>query len=50
MRTYSFRQMRNITARTYDPAKARQVHEVTSAFLTHARALLARLHARGGHA
>lgn len=47
---FGFRQMRNITAHTYDHAKARQVYEGTSAFLTHARALLARLDARGGHA
>ena len=41
-----YRQMRNITAHTYDHDKARQVHEGTRLFLTDARALLAALDAR----
>jgi nucleotidyltransferase substrate binding protein (TIGR01987 family) len=45
---FSFRQMRNITAHTYDHAKAQQVYAGTQAFLTHARALLARLESRHG--
>lgn len=45
---FGFRQMRNITAHTYDHAKAQQVYGATQAFLSHARALLARLEARHG--
>jgi nucleotidyltransferase substrate binding protein (TIGR01987 family) len=45
---FGFRQMRNITAHTYDHAKAQQVYEGTQAFLTHARDLLARLESRHG--
>ena len=45
---FGFRQMRNITAHTYDHAKAQQVYAGTQAFLTHARALLARLESRHG--
>jgi nucleotidyltransferase substrate binding protein (TIGR01987 family) len=45
---FGFRQMRNITAHTYDHAKAQQVYEGTQNFLTHARALLARLESRHG--
>ena len=43
---FAFRQMRNITAHTYDQAKARQVYQGTQAFLAHARGLLDRLEAR----
>lgn len=45
---FGFRQMRNITAHTYDHAKAQQVYEGTQDFLTHARILLARLESRHG--
>jgi nucleotidyltransferase substrate binding protein (TIGR01987 family) len=45
---FGFRQMRNITAHTYDHAKAQQVYEGTQAFLTHARDLLASLESRHG--
>lgn len=45
---FGFRQMRNITAHTYDHAKAQQVYEGTQDFLTHARTLLARLESRHG--
>lgn len=45
---FGFRQMRNITAHTYDHAKAQQVYAATQGFLTHARDLLARLEARHG--
>ncbi len=45
---FGFRQMRNITAHTYDHAKAQQVYEGTQNFLSHARALLARLESRHG--
>jgi len=45
---FGFRQMRNITAHTYDHAKAQQVYQGTQAFLTHARQLLLQLEARHG--
>lgn len=45
---FGFRQMRNITAHTYDHAKAQQVYQGTQAFLIHARQLLAQLEARHG--
>nr|WP_315197240.1 nucleotidyltransferase substrate binding protein [uncultured Aquabacterium sp.] len=45
---FGFRQMRNITAHTYDHAKAQQVYQGTQAFLTHARRLLLQLEARHG--
>lgn len=41
-----YRQMRNITAHTYDHDKAKQVYQGTLLFLTDARALLAALEAR----
>lgn len=41
-----YRQMRNITAHTYDYDKARQVYEGTLLFLADARTLLAALEAR----
>jgi nucleotidyltransferase substrate binding protein (TIGR01987 family) len=41
-----YRQMRNITAHTYDHDKAKQVYEGTLLFLADARALLAALEAR----
>ena len=40
---FAYRQMRNITAHTYDPQKAQQVFAGTQAFLLNARLLLARL-------
>ncbi len=40
---FAYRQMRNITAHTYDPQKAQQVYEGTQAFMLDARLLLARL-------
>ena len=43
---FGFRQMRNITAHTYDHAKAQQVYDGTQVFMAHARALLARLESR----
>jgi nucleotidyltransferase substrate binding protein (TIGR01987 family) len=43
-----YRQMRNITAHTYDHEKARQVYQGTLLFLADARALLAALEARNG--
>jgi len=45
---FAYRQMRNITAHTYDHAKAQQVYQGTQAFLTHARQLLLQLEARHG--
>jgi nucleotidyltransferase substrate binding protein (TIGR01987 family) len=45
---FGFRQMRNITAHTYDHAKAQQVYAGTQDFLTHARTLQARLESRHG--
>jgi uncharacterized protein with HEPN domain len=44
---FSFRQMRNITAHTYDHAKAQQVYLGTQSFLTQARQLLGCLADRG---
>lgn len=38
--------MRNITAHTYDHAKAREVYEGSRLFVTDARALLVALEAR----
>jgi nucleotidyltransferase substrate binding protein (TIGR01987 family) len=43
---FGYRRMRNITAHTYDRAKARQVYEGSLAFVADARALLAALDAR----
>jgi nucleotidyltransferase substrate binding protein (TIGR01987 family) len=40
---FGYRQMRNITAHTYDHQKAQQVYEGTQAFTLDARLLLARL-------
>lgn len=40
---FGYRQMRNITAHTYDHQKAQQVYEGTQAFMMDARSLLARL-------
>ena len=40
---FGYRQMRNITAHTYDHQKAQQVYEGTQAFMQDARALLAKL-------
>lgn len=40
---FGYRQMRNITAHTYDHQKAQQVYEGTQAFMLDARHLLARL-------
>ena len=45
---FEYRQMRNITAHTYDHQKAQQVYAGTQAFLQDARALLAQLEDRGG--
>jgi nucleotidyltransferase substrate binding protein (TIGR01987 family) len=45
---FEYRQMRNITAHTYDHQKAQQVYAGTQAFLHDARALLAQLEDRGG--
>lgn len=40
---FGYRQMRNITAHTYDHQKAQQVYEGTQSFMMDARILLARL-------
>jgi len=45
---FGYRQMRNLTAHTYDEAKAQQVYQQTLIFITDARALLAKLEARNG--
>lgn len=45
---FGFRQMRNITAHTYDHAKAQQVYQGTQDFLNHARQLLIQLEGRHG--
>ena len=45
---FRYRQMRNITARTYDHEKAQKVYEGTLVFINDARALLASLEARNG--
>ena len=45
---FGFRQMRNITAHTYDHAKAQQVYQGTQSFLDHARQLLIQLDVRNG--
>ena len=44
---FEYRQMRNITAHTYDHQKAQQVYAGTQAFMQDARALLAQLEDRG---
>lgn len=44
---FGYRQMRNITAHTYDHQKAQQVYEGTQNFMSDARALLARLEDAG---
>lgn len=44
---FAYRQMRNITAHTYDHQKAQQVYEGTQAFMLDARLLLARLEDAG---
>ena len=43
---FRYRQMRNITAHTYDHEKAQQVYQGTLIFIDDARALLASLEAR----
>ena len=43
---FRYRQMRNITAHTYDHEKAQRVYEGTLVFIDDARALLANLEAR----
>jgi nucleotidyltransferase substrate binding protein (TIGR01987 family) len=43
---FGYRQMRHITAHTYNHDKARQVYQSTLLFIDDARALLARLEAR----
>ena len=43
---FRYRQMRNITAHTYDHEKAQKVYEGTLVFIDDARALLASLEAR----
>ncbi len=43
---FRYRQMRNITAHTYDHEKARKVYQGTLVFIGDARALLASLEAR----
>jgi nucleotidyltransferase substrate binding protein (TIGR01987 family) len=43
---FTYRQMRNITAHTYDPEKAQQIHLGVPAFIDDAEALLARLESR----
>jgi len=43
---FKYRQMRNITAYTYDHNKARQVYQDTLGFIGDARALLQKLQAR----
>jgi nucleotidyltransferase substrate binding protein (TIGR01987 family) len=45
---FRYRQMRNITAHTYDHEKAQKVYEGTLVFINDARALLASLEARNG--
>jgi nucleotidyltransferase substrate binding protein (TIGR01987 family) len=45
---FTYRQMRNITAHTYDHAKAEQVRRGLSGFLGDAETLLARLEALNG--
>lgn len=43
---FAYRRMRNVTAHTYDHAKAMQVYKDTLKFVEDARALLSRLEAR----
>lgn len=43
---FVYRRMRNVTAHTYDHAKAMQVYKDTLTFVTDARILLSRLEAR----
>jgi uncharacterized protein with HEPN domain len=43
---FGYRQMRNLSAHTYDHAKAGQVYREIRPFLANARSLLARLEAR----
>lgn len=45
---FGYRRTRNISAQTYDHAKARQVYQETLTFVNDARTLLARLEARNG--
>ena len=45
---FEYRKMRNITAHTYDHAKARQIYLGTAAFLADAKLLAARLAERNG--
>jgi nucleotidyltransferase substrate binding protein (TIGR01987 family) len=45
---FRYRKMRNLTAHTYDRAKAQEVYRDTLTFLDDARSLLARLEARNG--
>jgi nucleotidyltransferase substrate binding protein (TIGR01987 family) len=44
---FAYRQMRNITAHTYDHQKAQQVYEGTKTFMVDAQLLLARLEDAG---
>lgn len=45
---FNYREMRNLTAHTYDPAKARAIREAASALAKDARSLLERLEAANG--
>jgi nucleotidyltransferase substrate binding protein (TIGR01987 family) len=45
---FSYRRLRNVSAHTYDPAKALTVYQDTRVFIDDARSLLARLEARNG--
>jgi nucleotidyltransferase substrate binding protein (TIGR01987 family) len=45
---FYYRTMRNLSAHTYDHAKARQVYHDTLTFINDARSLLGRLEARNG--
>ena len=45
---FNYREMRNLTAHTYDPAKARAIREGASALAKDARSLLDRLEAANG--
>ena len=45
---FFYRKMRNVSAHTYDRAKAQKVYQDTLTFINDARSLLARLEARNG--
>jgi nucleotidyltransferase substrate binding protein (TIGR01987 family) len=45
---FTYRQMRNVTAHTYDHEKAQQTYQQTLTFISDARALLAKLEERNG--